>query len=77
MDIPFKKSPLASNPALLSPPNIFDLLPDDHDCFVSRELFDQLDTSAIERLFSRKGQYAYHPKLIISILTLFIQSWCV
>jgi transposase len=68
MDIPFKKSPLASNPALLSPPNIFDLLPDDHDCFVSRELFEQLDTSAIERLFSRKGQYAYHPKLIISIL---------
>jgi transposase len=68
MDIPFKKSPLASNPALLSPANIFDLLPDDHDCFVSRELFDQLDTSAIERLFSRKGQYAYHPKLIISIL---------
>jgi len=53
---------------LLSPSNIFDLLPDDHECFVYRELFEQLDTAAIEKLYSDKGQHAYHPKLIVSIL---------
>ena len=68
MNIPFKKSPLALNLALLSPVNIFDLLPDDHECFVYRDLFDQLDTAAIEKLYSDKGQHAYHPKLIVSIL---------
>ena len=68
MNIPFKKSPIALNAALLSPSNIFDLLPDDHECFVYRDLFDQLDTTAIEKLYSDKGQHAYHPKLIVSIL---------
>jgi len=68
MNIPFKQSPIALNAALLSPSNIFDLLPDDHECFVYRDLFDQLDTAAIEKLYSDKGQHAYHPKLIVSIL---------
>jgi len=68
MNIPFKQSPIVLNAALLSPSNIFDLLPDDHECFVYRDLFDQLDTAAIEKLYSDKGQHAYHPKLIVSIL---------
>lgn len=68
MTIPFKKSPIALNIALLSPSNIFDLLPDDHECFVYSDLFDQLDTAAIEKLYSDKGQHAYHPRLIVSIL---------
>jgi transposase len=68
MNIPFKKSPIALNAALLSPSNIFDLLPDDHECFIYSRLFDQLDTTAIEKLYSDKGQHAYHPKLIVSIL---------
>ena len=68
MNIPFKKSPIELNAALLSPSNVFDLLPDDHECFVYRDLFDQLDTAAIEKLYSDKGQHAYHPKLIVSIL---------
>jgi hypothetical protein len=46
------------------PSNIFDLLPDDHECFVYSDLFDQLDTTTIEKLYSDKGQHAYHPKLI-------------
>lgn len=68
MNIPFKISPLVTNPALLSPSNIFDLLPNDHECFVFRDIFEQLDTSAIESLYHSKGQHAYHPKLIVSIL---------
>ena len=27
--------------------NVFDLLPEDHECFLYQELFDQLDTSEI------------------------------
>ena len=68
MNIPFKKSPIALNIALLSPSNIFDLLPDDHECFIYSRLFDQLDTTAIEKIYSDKGQHAYHPRLIVSIL---------
>lgn len=68
MNLPFKKSPIVVNQALLSPRNIFDLLPEGHECYVYRDLFDQLDTSSIEGLYSGKGQHAYHPKLIISIL---------
>jgi transposase len=68
MIIPFKKSPILLNAELLSPSNIFDLLPDDHECFVYSDLFDQLDTTAIEKLYSDKGQHAYHPRLIVSIL---------
>ncbi|SJM94866.1 transposase (fragment) [Crenothrix polyspora] len=68
MNLPFKKSPIVVNQALLSPRNIFDLLPEGHECYVYRDLFDQLDTSTIESLYSDKGQHAYHPKLIVSIL---------
>lgn len=68
MIIPFKKSPILLNVELLSPSNIFDLLPDDHECFVYSDLFDQLDTTAIEKLYSDEGQHAYHPRLIVSIL---------
>ena len=72
MIIPFKKPPILLNAELLSPSNIFDLLPDDHECFVYSDLFDQLDTTAIEKLYSDEGQHAYHPKLIVSILNLCI-----
>lgn len=68
MNIPFKIAPIELDAGLLSPSNIFDLLPADHECFVFKDLFDHLDTSAIESLFSRKGQHAYHPRLIVSIL---------
>ena len=28
--------------------NVFDLLPEDHECFLYQELFEQLDTSEVE-----------------------------
>jgi len=64
----FKASPVEFNQNLLFPPNIFDLLPKDHECYLYKDLFEQLDTSTLESQYSRKGQNAYHPKLIISIL---------
>jgi transposase len=65
---PFKKSPIELDPGLLSPKNIFDLLPEDHDCYVYHDIFEQLDTQDIERTYSMIGQNAYHPRLLVSIL---------
>jgi len=48
--------------------NIFNLLPNDHDCFVFDDLFDQLDTRDLETQYSPEGQRAYHPKKIVSLL---------
>jgi transposase len=68
MTIPFKSAPIEFHQSVLFPSNVFDLLPEDHECFLYGELFDQLDTSSVEQTYSRKGQRAYHPKLIVSIL---------
>lgn len=68
MTIPFKSAPVEFHQHQLFPANIFDLLPEEHDCFLYSELFEQLDTSSVEQSYSRKGQHAYHPKLIVSIL---------
>ena len=68
MWIPFKKSPIEFNQRLMFPSNIFDLLPDDHECYLYNDIFQQLDTSSIEETYNRLGQNAYHPRTIVSIL---------
>ncbi len=68
MSIPFKQSPVEFNQRLLFPSNIFDLLPKGHECYLYNDIFQQIDTSSLEIKYSRKGQNAYHPKLIVSIL---------
>ncbi len=68
MSIPFKKNPIEFNQRQLFPSNIFDLLPDEHECYLYKDIFQQLDTSHQEKTFSRIGQNAYHPRLIVSIL---------
>ena len=68
MSIPFKSSPVEFHQHLLFPSNIFDLLPKDHDCYLYADLFEQLDTTALESQYKVKGQNAYHPKSIVSIL---------
>ena len=68
MSIPFKKSPIEFNQRQLFPSNIFDLLADDHECYLYNDIFQQLNTSSLEKKFSRIGQNAYHPRLIVSIL---------
>jgi len=68
MSVPFKSSPVEFNQHLLFPTNIFDLLPKGHECFLYADLFQQIDTSSLESLYSVKGQHAYHPKLIVAIL---------
>ncbi len=68
MRIPFKTSPAEFDQHLLFPSNVFTLLPKDHECFLYADLFGQLDTSVLESQYSPKGQHAYHPKLLVSIL---------
>ena len=68
MSIPFKTSPVEFNQHLLFPSNIFSLLAEDHECYLYNDLFQQLDTSALESTYQRMGQNAYHPKLVVSIL---------
>ena len=65
---PFKDYPADCSQSQLFPDNVFDLLPDDHDCFVYRDLFEQLDTSEVDAQYSRRGQRAYAPRQIVSIL---------
>jgi transposase len=68
MSIPFKKSPIEFNQRQLFPSNIFDLLASDHECYLYKDIFQQLDTSSVESTISRIGQNAYHPRSIVSIL---------
>ena len=53
----------------LFPDNVFDLLPEDHECFLYRELFQQMDRSDVEAHYSWQGQRAWPPYVsIVSIL---------
>ena len=68
MSIPFKRDPEEYNQGMLFPGNVFDLLSKDHCCYVYEDIFQQIDTSSLMKNYSRKGQNAYNPRLIISIL---------
>ena len=68
MTLPFKSCPVEFHQHLLFPSNIFDLLTDDHECYLYRDLFQQLDTTSLESNYKAIGQNAYHPKQITSIL---------
>ena len=64
----FKAYPKDYYQSQLFPANVFDLLPEDHECFLYQELFEQLDTSEVEAQYSDRGQRAYAPRQIVSIL---------
>ena len=68
MAIPFKSPPVECHQHQLFPSNLFDLLPQEHECYLYAELFAQLDTACVENLYSTKGQHAYHPQQIVAIL---------
>ena len=68
MVVPFKKDPAEFNQRVLFATNVFDLLPQDHDCSIYEDIFNQLDTSSVEEKFSILGQNAFHPRLITGIL---------
>lgn len=68
MTIPFKSNPIDFYQHQLFPSNVFDLLPETHDCFIFHDIVQQLDTSQVEKKYSHIGQHAYHPRTIVGIL---------
>ncbi|VAX08856.1 hypothetical protein MNBD_ALPHA03-1456, partial [hydrothermal vent metagenome] len=68
MSPPFKTNSSEYNQHALFPSNVFTLLPENHECYVYQTLFEQIDTSELEKQYSHIGQNAYHPKLIVSLL---------
>jgi transposase len=60
-NIPFKKDPVEFSQRTLLATNVFDLLPEDDDCFIYEDIFSQIDTAEIEKKYSIRGQHAYHP----------------
>ena len=68
MPAPFKKDPVEFKGRKLFAENVFDLLPDDDDCFIYEDIFSQIDTKVLEEKYSMLGQNAYHPKLNVAIL---------
>ncbi len=68
MSIPFKDHSVDYSQFGLFPANVFELLPNDHECFCFADLLGQIDTTEIEKNYQSIGQRAYHPKLITSIL---------
>ena len=64
----FKPYPRDYYQSQLFPANVFELLRKDHEYFLYRELFEQLDTSEVEAQYSERGQRAYPSHQIVSIL---------
>ena len=54
----FKAYPKDYYQSQLFPANVFDLLPEDHECFLYQELFEQLDTSEVEAPSTATGASA-------------------
>jgi len=66
--IPFKTAPEEYSQSVLFPSNIFDLLPEDHECFIYSEVLELIDVTSLHQNYSVLGQNAYNPKVLIGIL---------
>jgi transposase len=66
--IPFKQAPEKYLQGTFFPSNIFDLLPEDHECVIYNDILEQIDVTSLYKNYSVLGQNAYNPKLLISIL---------
>lgn len=52
----------------LLPPNIQDMIPKDHICFLVEDVIDKLDFSSFDIKYSGAGHPAYHPRINCKIL---------
>ena len=53
----------------LIPKNIKDIIPKDHICFLVEDFVEQLDFSNFDMIYEGAGHPAYHPRIIMKILT--------
>jgi len=52
----------------LFPPNILDLIPEKHICFLVDEVVKSINYKEIEKKYQGPGHPAYHPKIMLKIL---------
>jgi len=52
----------------LFPPNIIDLIPKDHICFLVEDFVDSLNYDKFDMIYAGAGHPAYHPRVIMKIL---------
>jgi len=52
----------------LLPPNIEDMIPEDHICYLIEGLVESLDYTKFDTQYSGAGHPAYHPKILLKIL---------
>jgi len=52
----------------LFPPNILDLIPENHICFFVDEVVESIDYREIEERYEGAGHPAYHPKIMLKLL---------
>ena len=52
----------------LLPPNIKDIIDDDHICHIVDTVIDSMDFSEIEKNHEGPGHPGYHPKIILKII---------
>ena len=58
----------SQNQPLLFPPNIRQLLPDDHPAVIISDIVDKMDLSILTKKISDEGRSAYHPRMMLKIL---------
>lgn len=56
------------NQNYLLPPNIKDLFPEDHVCYLIEQITDSLDYSDFDKQYAGAGHPAYHPRIILKLL---------
>lgn len=54
----------------LFPPNIEEMIPEDHVCFLVESFIDSLDFKEFDIKYSGAGHPAYHPRIIMKILVM-------
>lgn len=59
--------PYCPDQAELLPPNVRQVLGENHLCFFVRRVVERLNLSALEQAYSEEGQPGYHPALLISV----------
>jgi transposase len=50
------------------PPDISDLIPPDHICYLVESFIDEIDFSEFEIRYAGSGHPAYHPRIMFKIL---------
>lgn len=50
------------------PPNIEDMIPEDHICFLVESIVESMDFTSFDIRYSGAGHPAYHPRIVLKIL---------